>query len=143
MSLTNVLLIHVSSRYMPRTDAEEQQEQEKEYYHLLGLPKYSPVTEIRKSYRRLTLQIQCDRMMLEWNSEDEDHTAAKAALDEKELHLKEAFHVLGDKHLRQQYHLLQCRPSRYKIIKGPLALIHALTQSRRWFPLLVLQSVIV
>lgn len=150
MSLTNVLLIHVSSRYMPRTDKEEKKEREREYYALLDLPKYSPVTEIRKSYRRLTLKIQCDRMMLEWNSSNDNdneqiaqHQAEKEALDEREALIKEAFQVLGDKHLRQQYHLLQCRPFRYGMIRGPLALIHALTQSRRWFPLLVLQSVIV
>lgn len=141
MSLTNVLLIHVSSRYMPRTDAEEEKERQKEYYTLLGLPIYAPIAEIRKAYRRNTLQIRCDRMMLEWSNNNEGQ-AAKTALDEKESLVKEAFQILGDKHLRQQYHLLQCRPSRYGMMKGPLAVIHALTQSRRWFPLLVLQSVI-
>ena len=141
MSLTNVLLIHVSSRYMPRTDAEEKKEQEREYYNLLELPKYAPIADIRKSFRRLTLQIQCDRMMLEWNAPP-DLQAGKTALDKREKLLREAFHILGDKHMRQQYHLLQCRPFRYGMIRGPLAVIHALTQSRRWFPLLVLQSVI-
>lgn len=143
MSLTNVLLIHVSSRYMPRTDAEEQKEQDNEYYNLLELPKYAPIAEIRKAYRRMTLQIQCDRMMVEWNTADNLNENAKKALDQKEKQIKEAFHILGDKHLRQQYHLLQCRPSRYGLIRGPLAVIRALMQSRRWFPLLVLQSVIV
>ena len=128
---------------MPRTDAEEEKEQENEFYNILDLPKYAPIAEIRKAYRRMTLKIQCDRMMLEWDASDELKEAAKKGLDKKEKQIKEAFHILGDKHLRQQYHLLQCRPSRYGMIKGPMAVIRALTQSRRWFPLLVLQSVIV
>ncbi|CAB9508959.1 Probable E3 ubiquitin-protein ligase [Seminavis robusta] len=141
MSLTNVLLIHVSTLFLPQTKKQEEKEQENEYYTCLDLPRYAPICDIRKSYRRISLRLQCDRMMLEWNG-SEDIARAAAALDAKEKSIKDAFQILGDKHLRQQYHLLQCRPSRYRVIRGPLSWILNLTHSRRWFPFLVLQSVI-
>ena len=193
MSLVNVLLIHVSTMFLPQNEAAERKERDHEYYALLEIPKYSALPEIRKAHRRVTLRLQCDRMMLEWNApsspaagasagttedattataaatatatttsrsnsnnqdrEDEAAAAASrkrhekqyqkatAALNAKETRIKEAFRVLGDRHLRQQYHLLQCRPSRYRIIRGPLAAIHGLTHYRKWF--LVLQAVIV
>jgi len=182
MSLTSVLLIHVSTIF---TAANDDDDEEHEFYSLLELPKYAPLTEIRKAHRRVSLQLQCDRMMLEWNNtassgsdQEEGGTAAAAAaaavattltstaaaampsssrsrshrtaaekalwkLDERERRIKRAFGILGDKHLRQQYHLLQCRPSRYKVIQGPLAVIRSITHPRRWFPFLILQSVIV
>lgn len=186
MSLTNVLLIHVSTMFLPQTPAAERTEQEdREYYAALDIPKYSDFPEIRKAFRRVTLQIQCDRMMLEWNhtmtsrptvpeattidastfnpttntslqhavttdqterqqqQQQALYQKAAAALDERETRVKEAFRILGDRHLRQQYHLLQCRPSRYRILRGPFAVIHSLTHSRKWFPFLILQSVIV
>ena len=184
MSLTNVLLIHVSTMFLPQTPAAERVEQEdREYYAILDIAKFSALPEIRKAFRRVTLKIQCDRMMLEWNyntshsptgTEEAGATTgdasaansttntvqqatatpnqreqqalyqkAVAALDERETRVKEAFRILGDRHLRQQYHLLQCRPSRYRILRGPFAVIHALTHSRKWFPFLILQSVIV
>ena len=145
MSLTNVLLIHVSTLFLPQTERQRRKERENEYYALLDLPKYAPIADIRKAYRRISLKLQCDRMMLEWNAPDvptDAHEKATATLDKQEKSIKEAFQILGDKHLRQQYHLLQCRPSRYRVIRGPLALIQNLTHSRRWFPFLVLQSVI-
>jgi preprotein translocase subunit Sec63 len=146
MSLSNVLLIHVSTLFLPQSERDRRKEQEQEYYALLDLPKYAPIADIRKSYRRISLRLSCDRMMLEWNAESassqEGHQKATAALEKRETSIKEAFQILGDKHLRQQYHLLQCRPSRYRVIRGPLAWNQNLTHSRRWFPFLVLQSVI-
>jgi curved DNA-binding protein CbpA len=145
MSLSNVLLIHVSTLFLPQSERDRRKEQEQEYYALLDLPKYAPIADIRKSYRRISLRLSCDRMMLDWTAEStSQHQKAKAtaALEKQEASVKEAFQILGDKHLRQQYHLLQCRPSRYRVIRGPLALNQNLTHSRRWFPLLVLQSVI-
>jgi curved DNA-binding protein CbpA len=157
MSLSNVLLIHVSTLFLPQSERDIRKEQEQECYALLDLPKYAPIADIRKAYRRISLRLQCDRMMLEWNApptttetttvqssllEVEAHQKATVELEKREKSIKDAFQVLGDKHLRQQYHLLQCRPSRYRVIRGPLAWNQNLTHSRRWFPLLVLQSVI-
>ena len=150
MSLTNVLLLHVSTMFLPPPSPVAE---EGEYYDTLDhLPKYSALPEIRKAFRRVTLQIQCDRMMLEWQQQQQHNSSSSsppsssstslAALDERERKVREAFRVLGDKHLRQQYHLLQCRPSRYRILRGPVARIHSLTHARKWFPLLILQSVI-
>jgi hypothetical protein len=151
MSLSNVLLLHVSTVFFPGNDKELDKEQQKEFYALLDLPKYAPLVEIRKAYRRASLKLQCDRMMLEWNGTPADNDfndaadleKAKKALDEKEQQLQEAYRVLGDGHLRQQYHLLECRPWQYRIIRGPMQVHEKWTHTRRWFPFLVLQSVLV
>lgn len=136
MSLSNVLLLHVSTAFLPRNDQELEQERQEEYYAILDLPKFAPSDEVRRAYRRASLKLQCDRMMMEWNGDSTE------VLDEKERRLQKAYRVLGDRHLRQQYHLLQCQPSRSKVLEGPIAIYNRITQTRRWFPFLVLQSVI-
>lgn len=176
MSLGSVLLIHVSTMFLPQSNNKAQEavdDEQLEYYSLLGIPKFSALPEIRKAYRRATLKLQCDRMMLDWNAPPPvlsnattsdaitaanhnspeqtailkqraaQHQRSVEAFNKHDATVKESFRILGDRHLRQQYHLLQCRPSRYRIIQGPLAILHTLTHPRKWFPFLVLQSVIV
>lgn len=150
-SLSNVILLHVSAACLPRTEKQRQREVKKEYYHILGLPLYSSAEDIRKAYRHLSLQIQCDRMTVEWHNNNDDETTTNTTTDKEqqlqkidafEKSIKNAFRILGDKHLRQQYHLLECSPSRYAIINGKKKIYDKLLSSTYLFPYIVMQSVL-
>ena len=143
MSLSNVLLLHVSTAFLPRNEAERQAEQREEFYTILDLHKYASSEEIRRAHRRATLKLDCDRTMLQYKEGDTHHGFAKKALKEREEKIQKAYRVLGQRHLRQQYHLSQCRPSRYKVMQGEIAFYNRMTSARRWFPFLVLQAVLI
>jgi hypothetical protein len=144
-------------------DDDQEEEEEEEYYHVLELPKYASLPEIRKAHRRISQRLACERMSLslltdQQQQQQQQQQAAPFTAKEmrrmikmldqfalREKKAKHAYAVLGDAHLRQQYHLLQCQPRRYRVIHGtrsPLQFIQNWTRPGRWMPLLVLQSVL-
>jgi len=170
MSLGNVLLVHVSTMFAPPTKEEEQEYyallEIPKYSNLAEIRKGFRKVTLRQQCDKMMLEWNAPQSLNESSKDDEglgnttaafsrnnqrlrlllllveQHEKALAALEERSVQVREAFRILGDRHLRQQYHLLQCRPSRYRMIRGPMRLLHWLTSHRKWFPLLVLQSVV-
>ena len=63
----------------------------RDYYEILGIPKDTPVKDIKKAYKKLAMKYHPDK-----NPDDETAT-------EKFKEIKEAYEVLTDKEKRQQY----------------------------------------
>jgi hypothetical protein len=83
--------------------------EEEEYYALLGLPKYSDYSEIRKRYKQLSLQYHPDKVLQRGGNPKET--------TERYQKIQHAYSVLSDEHKRNQYHAWNCNVARYQFVE--------------------------
>ncbi len=105
-----------------------QDEEERDYYEILGLSRSARNEDIRKAYKLLSLKLHPDKIA------QRKETNAEDAARKYEL-VQEAYGVLINEDKRQRYHALQCSPRRYRFVKqgayaNPGALYENLTNAR-------------
>jgi hypothetical protein len=80
-----------------------------EYYDILGLPKSSSIEDIRKAYKKKSLELHPDKVA----QRGVQNAAEAAAAYER---VQEAAGVLQDAKLRQTYHRVGCSVARYRFM---------------------------
>mmetsp|Transcript_12574 Transcript_12574/g.36618 ORF Transcript_12574/g.36618 Transcript_12574/m.36618 type:complete len:758 (+) Transcript_12574:110-2383(+) len=111
-------LVHVFSAVLPPVNPED-----RDYYDVLGLQRSATNEEIRKAYKKKSLQLHPDKVAQRGTQNKEE----AAAEYEK---VQEAYQVLVNDEKRQTYHALKCSPTRYQFIqRGSLSNIAALNEN--------------
>jgi preprotein translocase subunit Sec63 len=104
MSVSNFLLMHVFTALLPSPDAVDY-----EYYECLGISKHSSLEDIRKGYKKKSLELHPDKIAQRGKVD-----AATAAAQYERV--QEASSVLQDKSKRKQYQGLGCSVARYRFL---------------------------
>lgn len=102
ISFSNFLLVHVFTALLP-----SKEEDEYEYYEILGLSKSARFDDIKKAYRKKSLELHPDKVA----QRRETNPEQAAAEYEK---VQEAYGVLSDSERKNLYHHLGHSPARFK-----------------------------
>jgi DnaJ domain len=102
-SLSTLILLHVLPAFLPETPKDE-----KSYYDVLQVSKSASQEDIRKAFRKISLQLHPDKLQ-------------QRGLDPKDYEVEyqlvqEAYGVLSDKKKRNEYNNLGDSPSRYQFV---------------------------
>ena len=124
--LGTFLLVHVFTAVLPPKDSDDPED---EYYTVLGLgdkKSKSTADEIKKAYRKISLQMHPDKIAQRGG--DPQEAAAKY---EK---VQQAYSVLQDAQERSKYHAVKCSPKRYKFVyqqgwTHPMSIFENVTQA--------------
>ena len=102
-SLSTLILLHVLPALLPQAP-----EHEKSYYEVLKVTKSASQEDIRKAFRKISLQLHPDKLQ-QRGLDPKDYEA------EYQL-VQEAYGVLSDKKKRNEYNNLGDSPSRYQFV---------------------------
>lgn len=124
-SLGTVLLLNIFPALLPPIN-----EEDRDFYEVLGLQKSATEQEIRKAYKVKSLSLHPDKVAQRRASVITAEEAAK----EYQL-VQEAHSCLSDKASRQKYHAVKCSPTRYRFLTqggglgNQMALVKNLSQA--------------
>ena len=124
-SLGTVLLLNIFPALLPPVN-----EEDRDFYEVLGLQKSASEQEIRKAYKVKSLSLHPDKIAQRRASA----ITAEEAAREYQL-VQEAHSCLSDKASRQKYHAVKCSPTRYRFLtqggglSNQMALVKNLSQA--------------